>query len=432
MKSVVARGVVFLAAWLSVTPHKANALDLEAALREVATANPTLASRRDMVAATQQRIAPAGAWQSPTFEVGALNVPTSGRFDQDPMTMKMVGIEQRVPLFGAHRLSRQSATAAARADSAALEMANYELFAVAWEAYSDAYFAGRLAESSRAHRGEMEQLVRAARARYESGNGRLDDVLHAEAEQARLLSDLATFDAEVEGARARLAALMGRESAALSDSLEALPVTPPPADADSLIARVNEDHPRLRELRARRDRYLLGARAARRTVWPDLQLGASYGFREAILGVPQDNLWSATVRFMVPVFAGQNELAEGSEQEAMALAAESDLRAATLELDQQARGLNASARSDRRTVALLADTVVVTQRQALAASESEYSAGTSDLWRVFEAMHALYDEEIALTRARQDLARTEARLLAITARPDLFGLTLPAIERSER
>ena len=432
MRSVVSRGAVALAALLAVVPHGAIALDLQAALREVATTNPTLASRRAMVEAARRRVAPAGAWQSPMVEIGALNVPTNGRFDMEPMTMKMVGIEQRVPVFGANRLSRCSAGAAAQAEGAGLEMANYELFSMAWEAYADAYYAGQLAESSLAHRGEMERLVRSARARYDSGNGRLEDVLRAEAEQARILSDLAAFESEAQGARARLAALMGRESAALADSLETPPVSSPPEDPAAIIAWVNESHPRLRALRAQVDRYQLAARAARRMIWPDLNMSVSYGIRQPIMGVAQDNMWSATVGFMLPVFANQRELSEASEMDAMARASESDLRAATLDLDQQARSLHASARADSRTVSLLADTVVTTQRRAVAASWSAYKAGATDLWRVFEATHALYGEEVALMRARQDLARNEARLLAITARGDLFGLTLPEIKRSER
>ena len=101
-------------------------------------------------------------------------------------------------------------------------------------------------------------------------------------------------------------------------------------------------------------------------------------------------------------------------------------------MDQQIRSLDAAARASARIVSLLADTVVVTQRRAVAASWSAYDAGTTDLWRVFESTHALYSEEVALTRARQELARTEAKLLAVTARGELLGLTLPEIQRSER
>ena len=428
MRLGISRGALVLATLFIVMPRGVKALDLQIALREVATANPTLASRREMVEAARRRIAPAGAWQSPMLEIGAINVPTSGQFDMDPMTMKMVGIEQRVPIFGANRLNGQSARAAAEAEGASLEMANYELFAMAWEAYADAYYAGQLAELSRTHRGEMDRLVRSARSRYDSGRGRLDDVLRAEAEQARTLSDLAGFDAESQGARARLAALMGREGAVLTDLLDPPPATSMPAETTS----ITEDHPRLRELRSQMDRYRLAASAARRMVWPDLQVAVSYGIRQPIDGVAQDNMWTATVGLMLPLFAKQREFSEAAEMDAMARASESDLRAATLDLNQQTRGLYANARGDARTVSLLADTVVTTQRRAVEASWSAYNAGATDLWRVFEATHSLYSEEVALIRARQDLTRTNAKLLSVTARGDVFGLTLPEIQRSER
>jgi outer membrane protein TolC len=96
------------------------------------------------------------------------------------------------------------------------------------------------------------------------------------------------------------------------------------------------------------------------------------------------------------------------------------------------RAAHATAAAAQRTVGLLADTVVVAQRRAVDASWAAYGAGATDLWRVFEATHALYNEEIALTRARQELARAGARMLSVSARGDLLGVRLPEIERSER
>ena len=436
MKFEVSRtsfAVTVLALAISIAaPSGVRALSLDAALREAAAANPTLASRRETADAARRRVAPAGAWPSPMAEVGLINVPTGGGFDRDPMTMKMVGIEQRVPVFGANGLSRRSADAAARAEGASLEGASYGIYAAVWEAYADAYYAGQLAELSRGHRGDTGQLVQSARARYESGRGRLEDVLRAQAEQARSLSDLAGFEGEALGARARLAAVLGRDGAALADTLAPPPAAALPDDANALIAALDASHPRLRELQDQTDRYALAAEASRRAVWPDLQLGFSYGFREPIAGISQPNLWTARLGFMLPVFAGANQRSRGEELEAMAGSMKHELRAATLELDQRVRALHATARADQRAVSLLADTVLVTQRRAVAASMSAYDAGASDLWRVFEASHELYAQEVALVRARQDLARTEARLLAITTRADLFGMSLPAIERSER
>lgn len=417
---------------LAAGPGNARALDLASALREVEAANPTLAGRRELIEAARHRVAPAGAWMAPMLEVGAINVPTRGGFDAEPMTMKMIGLAQSVPVFGANGLRRRSAGADVAAEAAGYDGARYELAALAWEAYADAYYAGELADLGHAHRDHMDQLVSAARARYEAGRGRLDDLLRTEAARGRTLVEEAGFRAEAEGARARLAAWMGRPSAVLEDALEPLPAAAPALPADSLVTLVTADHPRLRELEARVESDRFAARAARRTQWPDLELGVSYGFREPIAGVEQADMWSARLGVRLPIFAGQRERAEGAALDARARAAESDLRAARLDLAREARRLAAVAVADRRTVALLADTVVAVQERALAAAWSAYTAGSADLGRVLEATHDVYEQRVALVRARQDLARTEARLFAVLARDDRFGLLEPAPGRRER
>jgi outer membrane protein TolC len=415
-----------------VTPRPSVALDLEGALRQVAAANPTLAARGAMVEAARRRVAPAGAWPSPMVELGAVNVPTNGRFDMDPMTMKMVGLSQRVPLFGSNRLARRAARAEVSAEAAAAEMTAFEIFGMTWQAYADAYYAAELARLADGHGTVMERMVLSARARYESGNGRLEDILRSQAEQARTLADLASFRAEARGARARLDALRGVMPGATADSLAPPPDAAIPPVPDAWLATVAPAHPRVREQQAKVDRYRLSARAARRMLWPDLELRGSYGRREPLAGLyPQDNMFSATVGFMVPIFAASRELSEGAEMDAMARASEAERRAAELDLRAQVAAVHATAAAAQRTVSLLADTVVTTQRRASDASWVSYRAGTTDLWRVFESTHALYSEEIALVRARQELARAQAQMVSLTGRGDLLGVALPTT-RSER
>ncbi len=426
-------GTAFVAVLLAAgCARPAPALDLASVLRDVASANPTLAARRSMNEAAQRRVAPAGAWESPMLELGVLNVPTSGRFDMDPMTMKMAGVSQRIPVSGANRLSRRSAVEAVAAERAASEMTAYETYGMAVDAYADAYYAGRLERGALDHQAAMDGLVRSARARYEAGSGRLEDVLRAEAERARTLADLAAFRAEAEDAETRLAALRGREPGALEDTLAPPPFAAVPADPSTWLAAVSADHPRLREMSAQASRYELAARAARRMLWPDLQLGASYGVRDPIMGVKQDNMVTATVGLMVPIFAGSRELSMGAEMDAMAEASRSERRADELDLRQQVASTWSAAAAAQRTVGLLADTVLVTQRQAVDASWVAYRAGSTDLWRVFEACHALYQDQIGMERARQDLAHAWARLLSLTGRGELLGVSLPPPPGSPR
>jgi len=435
MRAVVA-ALGFVLWGVVVSPRPAAALDLPEALRQAASANPTLAARAAMVDAARRLVAPAGAWPAPMLELGVVNVPTNGRFDMDPMTMKMVGVSQRVPLFGSNRLARDAARAAATGETALLELTGYDVFGMTWEAYADAYYAVEASRTAESHVALVGRLVQSSRVRFESGNGRLEDVLRAQAEQARTLRDVATFQAEAHAARARLDALRGVAPGGAADTL-APPPTSASTSADAWLAAVEPGHPRLREMDAEVDRYRLSARAARRMTWPDLELRASYGRRGALeqpghgAALEQDNMFSAMVGFMLPVFAGSRERSEAAGMDAMARAGEAERRAAELELRRQVVATHAEAAGARRTVGLLADTVLVVQHRAVEASWTSYRSGTTDLWRVFESTHALYGEELALVRARQQLARAEARLVSLTGRADLLGIALPAT-RSER
>jgi outer membrane protein TolC len=141
---------------------------------------------------------------------------------------------------------------------------------------------------------------------------------------------------------------------------------------------------------------------------------------------------TATVGVTLPIFSGSREGAMANEMHAMSRAAGAEKEEAALDLARMARTLHAEAVASSRMVALLADTVVTTQSRAVEASWSAYSAGSVDLWRVFDANHALYTDDLALLDARRMLARAQGELVALTGRGDLAGVALPEIRRDER
>jgi outer membrane protein TolC len=371
------------------------------------------------------------------LELALVNVPEGGALDMDPMTMRTVGVVQRVPLFGRKGLERRAARAEAEAMGAETGMAYFEAYGMAWRAYAEAWHAGERVTATAEHLGTMDRMVSSARARYESAAGRLEDVLRAEAERASAAADLEMFRGEARRARAMLGALRGRRAGEAPDeTLEPPPAVEVPATPQPWLAAVTEAHPGLTALEARARGERLSARAARRMALPDVELGFMWGFRGTLvmaepaasppeMRIPQDDMWSARIAFMLPIFARSNELAEGAARDAMAEATEAERRAMTLDLEAAVAGVHADAFASARTVRLLADTVVVTYRRALDASWSAYIAGTADLWRTLEAAHRLYEQEIALSRAREALAMAEARFIELTGRGDLLGVSLP-------
>src|SRR6185503_8135326 len=374
-------------------------LALETVFAEVSAANPSLAADRHESTAAWARARRAGAWDAPMLEVAAENVPVSGGFDQDPMTMKVVGLEQRVPIFGGRALAQRAAEGDARAAQARVDDTRWQRLGDAWMAYADAYFAGTRAAAARDHQQVMDKMTSAARARYESGRGRLDDLLRVEAERARIVADAVSFAAEARAARARLDALRGRDAGSAVEEFEAPPESLAPDSAAAWRDAVAA-HPGVRALGERETGRREMARAARRMAWPELTLRAAYGFREPLaattlhgLPVPapeNDDMWSAGVSLELPLGVGSRQGAEASEALAMADAAQAERRAMTLDLESELVALRARAGAARRTVALLTDTVLVAQRRALAAAWSAYEAGATDLASVFDAAHASY------------------------------------------
>jgi len=357
------------------------------------------------------------------LEVGVQNLPTSFKFDQDMMTMKMVGLEQKIPISGANGLRRDAARAGVDAARASLAQSRYDRLGAAWEAYADAFYAGDLAMVTERHDGLMNRVVAAARARYTNGKGRLDDLLAAEAERARMRADAAMYRGEEAAARVRLDALRGRAPGAAPETLEEPPL--PELDTDLQPWLADSTHPRVIAADASVLQYRTAANAARRARWPDLDVRVSYGFREPIQGMKQDDMVSGMVGVMLPIFSGGREGAEAEELDAMARMSEAERREASLELAESVGAAHAIAIATQRQVILLADTVLVAAQKAVEASWSAYQAGSTDLARVLETSHGLYQQDVALDRARQSLARAHARLVALTGRTDLLGVAPP-------
>lgn len=424
-----------LALCAAITPP-ALALDMETALQEVLSANPMLVARAAMTDAAHHRIAPAGAWTQPMLEVGLVNVPSGGWLYEDEMTMRMIGLEQRVPIFGSKGLAREAAREAWQADLQAGRAQALDMLGMAWERYADAYYADQLARLGLAHRGVMDRMVAAADTRYRTGRGRLDEVLRAQADRARLAADVAAFQSQARGARARLAALRGREAGGAGDSLLPPPDALQPEGSPAWTTALDGTQPKLVSLEREAAGRRAAARSMRRMTWPDLDLRASWAKRGPIQhdlghGTELDDMWSASVGLMLPIFSGSRERAQAAEMDAMALAADGEHRAAALDLAADLDEARSRAESARRTAALLADTVVVAQQRSLDAAWIGYEAGTLDLSRVLESAHALYGEHVALLRARQEFSRACARVLAITGKGELVGVNLPAFEEGE-
>jgi len=418
-------------AWIATSAMPCAALDLGMALARGVASHPSLVSQREATEAARHAVSPSGAWRSPMLEAGVSNLPTSGGFDRDPMTMKIIGLTQTIPLFGSNGLERGAARESWAAQSARTDRVRHQVMGAVWERYADAVFERERVREAESHQGVMQRMVEAARARYASGRGRLDDVLRVEAERARASAELAGFRASTLAAQARLTEALGGVAVEDSTPLEPMPQVSVGDRPEAWLGEVTDAHPELREAAARADANRLAAQAARRSRWPDVELHGEYGFRERLAdGTDQDDMVSFTASLELPLFAGSNQGESAARMEAMAREAEADRRGVELTLTAEVRAAWATAAAEEREVLLFSDSVLVAQRRAVDASWASYGAGAGDLWRLLEANHAYYQQTLDLVSARHDLARAQARLIELTGRVERFGVAAPPRERS--
>lgn len=160
----------------SAAPVSDDSLRIENVAREAVQNNNRAAAARYMESAAREKIGPAGAWNDPMLMVGVTRLPTSFDFKMDPMTMKMVGISQSIPISGQKGLAAKAAQAdadAAREERRGIEI---DLATAARIAFLDLLFRQKALVEIKSQRSLMEEVVATATAGLRSDRANQADV----------------------------------------------------------------------------------------------------------------------------------------------------------------------------------------------------------------------------------------------------------------
>lgn len=294
---------LFLAVCASAVADDAP-LTLDAAVALAVRDAPLLGADAARLAAAREDAVRAGRLPDPELSVGIANLPVQGpgafTVGADAMTMRTVGLMQRIP----PRAARDAERALAQAGVDAADAARIAAAENVRQSAATAWIARWAAERRRALlaqlRDEAMTAVDASRARLAGGTGSASDALAARGELATLDARIDAADAADAAAQAELARWLGDGAARpLADSTDfaALPVAPA-----QLLAQIDRQAALLpwpaRERAA--DAAVDAARAGKRPEW---RVGASYGVRAA--GLP--DMAMIEVGFSLPLFAGNRQ-----------------------------------------------------------------------------------------------------------------------------
>ena len=402
IRCLVLGGLMVVAARANAQATPSDTLSMDQVVREVVRNNDRLKAAAFMEEAARREIGPAGAWDDPMLMLGVQNLPSSFRFNEDMMTMKMIGLSQRIPYSGEKGLQSKSKRSLALAASEERHQTALDLVAAAKTAYVELYYHQRVIADLERQRELAEQIAVSVRSRVEANLAGMDELNAALAAMWRLDAEILTHHNDAHTAHHRLDALRGVISP------DEMPAAAPPTVAelpDTFIvwtdsARVN--YAPLRQMLNRAESYRLNAMASNRMSWPMLDLSASYGIRQDLVmedGMvePQDNMWNFGATFSLPIFKGRQEKQMARSMTAMQRQMEAEAAQMAKDVDAELRALHMRAEHYRDAAAMYEDKIVPADDEAFKTALAGYSSGRTLLPVLLNYAMTIYRDRMKLT-----------------------------------
>lgn len=199
-----------------------------------------------------------------------------------------IGVSYLVDFFGKLARADEAALASAEASGAALDMARVGVVAQTVRAYVQGCAATRELEVAEHQLALQERGVEVTRKLVTAGRGQPNDLLRAQSQAESLRAALPRFRAEKEAAAYRLALMLGKPPAALTNEEAACAKEPrlrqalPLGDGGALLRRRPDVRQAERELAAATAK--IGVATA--DLYPSIRIGASAGLNGLLADMP--------------------------------------------------------------------------------------------------------------------------------------------------
>ena len=369
---------------------------LAALLAEAAQNNPDLQAARRETSAARSRISPAGALDDPMLEAGVLNYPVESRsFKTEDMTMKMIGVTQRLPYPGKRALRREVAEREAQAAERGVEELGNRVRRDVKVAYYELGFVDESLRLAERNRRTLEQYLSIAEARYGVGQGSQADVLKAQTQVSKMLEELIKLGRERPTLEAELNRAAGRSAAPAA-------INPPPAQArdvaldfEELRAAARARRPQLLAQERMKERSLKAVELARKEYYPDFDVRISYGQRDNAADMRREDMLSFTVAINLPVWRESKRDPRVAEAEAMRDQASALYQARLNELEAMLRQQVSAAQQALKSVRLYETGLLPQARLTADASLAAYRVGRVDFFTLLDSRMTVFNAETA-------------------------------------
>ncbi|MBE0622241.1 MAG: TolC family protein [Burkholderiales bacterium] len=391
---------------------------LDSLVAEALLNNPELRAAAKETEAAGERVRPAGALDDPMLEAGFINLPIQPlRFNREDMTMKMLGLSQKLPYPGKRALREQVAAKEAETLGYGLKETRNRVVREVKTAYFDLALTDATVRLLKSNRQILEQFMHIAESRYAVGQTAQAEVFRAQTQLGRMSEELLRMERERPVTEAELARLLGRRGSDLPIAVELPGLRDAVFDLEALQQTALRERPQLLGLQSAIDRSGKALELARKEKQPDFDVRFAYGQREKDLsGTPRQDVMSLTVAMNLPVWREDKIEPRIAEAQAM--------RDQTLEMQQaqqnevlaRLRQQVAVTEQSRKSVHLYETAILPQARLAVEAALAAYQVSRVDLLMLLDSQMSLYSYEINRARELVNFNKALAEIELLTGK----------------
>ena len=380
--------------------------------------NPEIRAALREREAAAQRVSPAEALDDPVLEAGVINAPlASSPFNREDMTMKMIGLSQRLPFPGKRGLRGAIAARDAESISHGYQETVNRVIRDLKIAYFDLGLTLERIRLIEKNKLIVEDLLHLAVDHYQAGMGSQADALKAQTQVSRIVDELLKLARERPVIEAELVRTLGRGANA------AMPVPEPPQlqaehlDLESLRDIALAQRPQLLALQSMVEGNKKTLELARKNYYPDFDLRLAYGQRDNMLdGSRRPDMVTLTVAVNLPVWR-ENKLAPRvAEAAARWDQAQSMFEAQRNEVAASLRQQTAIAEQSLKSAHLYQTTILPQARLTVESALSAYRVNRVDFLTLLDSQMTVFNYEISLATATTSYNKALAEIDLLTGK----------------
>jgi outer membrane protein, heavy metal efflux system len=384
--------LAILVAMLPLAPAAASEpaggpVAVETLVREALGRNPEICAARHEHEAAEQRAISSRALEDPQLELGVVNAPLpSFSLRREDMTMKMLGLTQKLPYPGKRDLREAVATAESVSIGSAVDETANRVTRDVRVAYEELRLAFATEQILTRTRDSLRDFVSIAAARFEVGQAAQSDVLRAQAQVVQVQQELLRIGQQRAARESELKRLLGRLEAGPPIVPTTAMLLPLRSDADTLVRQAAERRPQLLALDALVQKSDRAIELAQREYYPDFELRLGYGQRErAPDGMPRDDMITMTVAVNLPLWRKSRLEPRVAEARAMRRQAAAMADAQRLDTRASLEQQFALESQTRESVNLYRTTLLPQVRAVVQSALGAYRVGRVDFLTLLDA-----------------------------------------------